>query len=87
MDRRRIHLVLDGTEGKDRDGQGLSLCGVPLRSKEKVNLNDPSHIVAITHDEFYKLPYEDGKTKYRYVVTALDRLHNESKSVSKKIKL
>ena len=28
---------------------------------------------------FYKLPYEDGKTKYRYVVTALDRLHNESK--------
>ena len=56
-------------------------------SKEKVNLNDPSHIVAITHDEFYKLPYEDGKTKYRYVVTALDRLHNESKSVSKKIKL
>lgn len=55
--------------------------------KEKVNLNDPSHIVAITHAEYYKLPYEDGKTKYRYVVTALDRLHNESKSVSKKIKL
>ena len=55
--------------------------------KEKVNLDDPSHIVAITHNEFYKLPYEDGKTKYRYVVTALDRLHNESKPVSKKIKL
>ena len=34
-----------------------------------------------------KLPYETGKTKYRYVVTALDRLHNESKSVSKKLKL
>ena len=32
-------------------------------------------------------PYEDGKTKYRYVVTALDRLHNESKSVAKKVKL
>ena len=55
--------------------------------KEKVNLDDPSHIVAITRNPFYKLPYETGKTKYRYVVTALDRIHNESKSVSKKVKL
>lgn len=58
-----------------------------FNDKEKVNIDDPSHIVAITRDNFYKLPYEDGKTKYRYVVTALDRLYNESKSVGKKIKL
>lgn len=58
-----------------------------FNDKEKVNIDDPSHIVAITRDNFYKLPYEDGKTKYRYVVTALDRLHNESKSAGKKIKL
>ena len=58
-----------------------------FNDKEKVNIDDPSQIVAITRDNFYKLPYEDGKTKYRYVVTALDRLHNESKSVGKKIKL
>ena len=58
-----------------------------FNDKEKVNIDDPSHIVAITRDNFYKLPYEDGKTKYRYVATALDRLHNESKSVGKKIKL
>lgn len=58
-----------------------------FNDKEKVNIDDPSHIVTITRDNFYKLPYEDGKTKYRYVVTALDRLHNESKSVGKKIKL
>ena len=58
-----------------------------FNDKEKVNIDDPSHIAAITRDNFYKLPYEDGKTKYRYVVTALDRLHNESKSVGKKIKL
>ncbi len=55
--------------------------------KEKVDLSDPSHIVAITRNCFYKLPYENGKTKYRYVVTALDRLHNESDAVDKKIKL
>jgi hypothetical protein len=55
--------------------------------KEKVNIGDPSKIVAITRNTFYKLPYDDGNTKYRYVVTALDRLHNESKPVKKKVKL
>ena len=58
-----------------------------FEGKEKVDLEDPSHIVAITRNTFYKLPYEDGRTKYRYVVTALDRLHNESKPVVKKVKL
>ena len=56
-------------------------------NKEDVDLDDPSHIVAITNVPFYKLPYEDGETKYRYVVTALDRMWNESKAVSKKVKL
>lgn len=54
---------------------------------EKVNVNDPSKIVAITSNTFYELPYEFGKTKYTYVVTALDRLQNESKPAKKKIKL
>ena len=58
-----------------------------FNDKEKVNIDDPSHIVSISRDYFYNLPYVDGKTKYLYVVTALDRLHNESKSVGKKIKL
>lgn len=54
---------------------------------EKVNLEDASKIVTITRDTYYPLPYENGKTKYQYVVTALDRLHNESKAVKKKVKL
>jgi hypothetical protein len=60
---------------------------IVLENKEKVNLNDPSKIVAVTRACYYKLPYDTGKVKYRYVVTALDRLHNESKMKSKKIKL
>ena len=56
-------------------------------NKEKIDLEDPTHIVAITRDTFIPLPYEDGKTKYQYVVTALDRLHNESKPAKKKLKL
>ena len=58
-----------------------------FRKDEKVNLDDATRIVAITRSNYHKLPYENGKTKYRYVVTALDRLQNEAKPVSKKIKL
>ncbi len=54
---------------------------------ENVDTDSPSHIVAVTSEPFIKLPYENGKTKYTYVVTALDRMSNESKPVKKKLKL
>ena len=54
---------------------------------ERVNIEDPSHIVAITDQPFLRLPYVDGTTKYTYAVTALDRLQNESKPAKKTIKL
>jgi uncharacterized lipoprotein YddW (UPF0748 family) len=54
---------------------------------EKVNINDATKIVAVTGKTYYKLPYENGKTKHTYVVTALNRLSNESKIVKKKVKL
>ena len=54
---------------------------------EEIDLSDPSHIVTVTRSSFCKLPYKDGKTRYRYVVTALDRLHNESKPAVKKLRL
>ena len=56
-------------------------------NKEKVNIDDPAHIVAITTNPWLQLPYVDGKEKYVYVVTALNRLSNESKIVKKKVKL
>ena len=58
-----------------------------FENKEPIDLNNPSRIVAVTRDTFVKLPYEDGKVRYQYVVTALDRLHNESKPAKKKVKL
>ena len=54
---------------------------------EKVNLDDASRIVTVTSDNFYKLPYDDGDEKCVYVVTALDRLQNESKAKKKTVKL
>ena len=54
---------------------------------ERIDLFNPEHIVAITPQTFYRLPYENGRKKSVYVVTALDRLQNESKAVKKKVKL
>ena len=54
---------------------------------EKINLDDPNHIVAITNNTFLNLPYQDGKQKYTYVVTSLDRVGNESEGAKKKLKL
>ena len=33
------------------------------------------------------LSYKNGKAIYTYIITALDRLHNESKAIKKKVKL
>ncbi len=54
---------------------------------EKINIKDVSKLVTITTDTFYKLPYVDGSREYTYVVTALNRLDNESKIAKKKVKL
>lgn len=55
---------------------------------EVLDLNDASKIVAITNKKHYMLPYDKGQSSYRYVVTAVDRFHNESnKGRMKKVKL
>lgn len=55
---------------------------------ERKDLNNPNNIVATTRTPNYLLPYEKGNEKYTYVVTAVDRFHNESvKGKSKKVKL
>lgn len=52
--------------------------------KEKINLNNPQNIVAITSKTYFRLPAGEKAT---YVVTVLDRLHNESKGKKCKVKL
>lgn len=54
---------------------------------EKVNIADASKIVKITYDTYYRMPYSQGTDAYTYVVTALDRVGNESKGAKHKVKL
>ena len=53
---------------------------------ENVNIDDASKIVAITANTYYELPAAAPKTRSTYVVTALDRVQNESKQAKKKVK-
>ena len=52
----------------------------------KVNLNDVSALQAVIYDTQYPVPYVKDQ-KYVYVVTALDRVGNESKGKKVQVKL
>ena len=57
-----------------------------FRNSENVDIDYATNIVKITGDNFFVIPYEDGQTKYTYVVTAVDAFHNESKITKIKVK-
>ena len=54
--------------------------------KERVDIDDPSKIVAFTENTHFELPDQPHKTQQVYVVTALDRLQNESSIKKIKVK-
>ena len=80
-------LFWTAPSAKSWDDEAVKYVVYRFAKNEKVDINDPSKIMTITNETFYKLPYEKGKEKWTYVVTALDRLQNESKIAKKKIKL
>ena len=54
---------------------------------ETIDIDNSAKILTITDQTFLKLPYVNGQTQYTYVVTALDRMQNESKPAKTKVKL
>ena len=65
--------------------------GIPpaIAIEQKVTSRNPRSTVGTSTEiyDFLRLPYAQGQTEYTYVVTALDRLQNESKGAKKKVKL
>ena len=51
-------------KAKDEMDRAVQYVVYRFGDKEKVNIDDASHIVAVTRNNFYKLPYKDGKNKY-----------------------
>lgn len=54
-----------------------------FRKKEKIDLERPENIYAVTPELFYLIPHAPKGRKYKYVITAVDRFHNESKPTKK----
>ena len=54
---------------------------------EAIDLNNPQKIVAITRNIYLPLPYEKGEQTYKYVVTPVNRYHNEGKPSVEIVKL
>ena len=52
--------------------------------RERIDLDNPAKILTVTRQCYYRLPASFGRSVY--VVTALDRLHNESKLKKVKVK-
>jgi uncharacterized lipoprotein YddW (UPF0748 family) len=82
-------LLLFWTAAKSKSWKDESTRFVVYRfaKGEKVNINDASKIIAVTSENHIQLPYNQGKDKYTYVVTALNRLQNEGKARRKSVKL
>ena len=80
-------LFWTAPKGESWEDKAVKYVVYRFRKGEKLDINNPAKIVAITNQPFYKLPYVNGSEKWVYAVTALDRLQNESKVVKKKIKL
>lgn len=80
-------LFWTAPKAKKWDDEAVKYVVYRFAKGESVNIDDPSKIVAITDQTFARLPYRNGKEKWIYAVTALDRLQNESKVAKKKIKL
>ena len=53
---------------------------------ESIDIDNPSKIVKVTSDCLYTIP-ASLQGRYTYVVTALDRMQNESKPAKRKVKL
>jgi len=81
-------LFWTAPSGKDWKSKAVKFVVYKFEQGEKININDPSKIVKITSEEFYKIPQGTvgaGKTA-NYVVTAVDRSGNESKPKKKSIR-
>lgn len=81
-------LFWQAPKGKDWTNQAVRYVVYKFDNGKKIDIDDPSNIVAITSDTYYKVPDNFIKPgeKHYYVVTALDRLSNESKPRKKSIR-
>ena len=73
-------------KGKGWQNEAASYVVYRFEKGEPINIDDPSKIVKVTTDCLYMIPAGQSG-RFTYVVTALDRMQNESKIAKVKVKL
>lgn len=81
------YLTWKAPKGKGWQDEAYRYVVYQFTPDEPLNTDDPSKIIAMPYDNKVRLNYKDGSRKYVYVVTALDRMSNESAGKKKKVKL
>ncbi len=79
----KTYLTWDAPKAKTELDRAKQYVVYMFAPGEKIDLDDATHIAAVTRHQFVALA--DNMQGYTIVITALDRMHNESKP--KKIKL
>ncbi len=74
-------------ETTDEMQRQLYFCVYRFNPDEIIDLHSTAHLIAITRETTLLLPYKKGTQEYVYVVTAVDRMHNESQGKARKVKL
>ena len=77
-------LTWEATPAKDEMDKAAYFCVYRFEQNERINIEDATKLQKIVRKPSYTIPQSNDKKKYKYVVTALDRLYNESK-VSKAV--
>ncbi len=80
--------MLEWRHAKTKDvlQQQIAFAVYRFGAGEEIDLSNTDALCTITRNTAYLLPYKDGTSQYTYVVTAIDRCHNESKQ-GKRIKV
>lgn len=83
----KVLLTWKAPKGTGWKDEAVKYVVYQFAPKEDINIDDPSHIVGITSEKMIELQKPQVKGKYTYVVTALDRMSNESGIKKKKLRI
>ena len=71
-------LTWEATPARDELDKAAYFCVYRFETNEPVNIEDATKLQKIVREPAYMIPPSNDNKKYKYVVTALDRLYNES---------
>lgn len=82
----QLYLVWKAPKGTDWNDYAYKYVVYKFEKGETIDLENATKIVGMTRETIFKLVSQETGKQYTYVVTALDRMSNESAGKKKKVK-